>query len=125
MPSARHTIAIAGLLVIGGALVPPDAEAQIGQRLRDRARQQVEQRAEERADQALDRGLDAVEDAVVCAVTDRECMRDAREAGHEVVVTDAAGAPLPRDQYPAETLGPGEGAWLNYDFVPGELAIWE
>jgi OmpA-OmpF porin, OOP family len=113
------------LVIVGMALplIPLPADAQIGQRLRDRARQQIEQRAEQRADEAVAVALDAA-DSVVCAIDDEVCLRDARAAGNEVVLTREDGTPVARDEYPADALRPGEGVWTNYDFVPGERVLW-
>lgn len=115
------TAAVTGI-VLSSVLVPA-ADAQIRDRIRERARQQAEQRTEEHADQAVDRAIDSA-DAAVCAVADEACIGNARAEGSEVVLTDAEGNHLSRDDYPAEALNPGEGLWTNYDFVPGERVIW-
>ncbi len=121
----RKTLAItATMSAITLSLILVQAvDAQIPDRIRDRARQQAEQRVEEQADQAVERALDGAE-AAVCAVTDEECIGDARAEGGDVVLTDAEGNRLSRDDYPAQALNPGEGLWTNYDFVPGERVIW-
>lgn len=121
-----HRTVLLSLLfaVVGIPAIPEPADSQIPRRIRDRARAEAERRAEDRADEAVDRVLDAAEDAIVCVVTDAECLRSAREDGRDVVVTDEQGNELPRDQYPGSALRPGEGAWLNYDFVPGERTIF-
>jgi OmpA-OmpF porin, OOP family len=110
--------------VVAIPLIPVPAEAQVGQRIRDRARQQAERRVEDRAAEAVDRALDATENAIVCVVTDEACIEAARAEGQEVALTDAQGAPVAREDYPSELLRPGEGAWVNYDFVPGERVIF-
>jgi OmpA-OmpF porin, OOP family len=111
-------------VLVGIPLIPVPADAQIGQRIRDRARQQVEHRAEDRAAEAVDRALDATENAVVCMATDDACIQAAQAEGQEVALTDARGAPVAREDYPSELLRPGEGAWVNYDFVPGERVLF-
>jgi OmpA-OmpF porin, OOP family len=103
------------LLLVGAAFAfggRSPAEAQILQRLKERAQQ-------------------AVENAVNCAIGDAVCIERAKQEGKPVVVTDAQGRPLP-DSVQARVLTadskasvrPGEGAWANYDFVPGERVLF-
>jgi OmpA-OmpF porin, OOP family len=113
---------LAGMFAIPAIPVP--AEAQIGQRVRDRARQQAERRVERRANQGVDRALDAAEGAIVCVVTDQACIRAAHAAGKDVALTDAQGEPVARADYPPGALRAGEGAWVNFDFVPGERVLF-
>jgi OmpA-OmpF porin, OOP family len=125
MNRMHRTLVLSLLLAVAGlSVVPEPADSQIPRRIRERAQAEAERRAEQRADEAVDRALDAVEDAIVCVVTDTECLRAAREEGREVRVTDERGTELPRDEYPPSALRPGEGAWANYDFVPGERMIF-
>jgi OmpA-OmpF porin, OOP family len=124
MRRSRLTVLALFASLIAIPAIPLPAEAQIGQRIRDRARQQVEQRVEQRAEQAVDRALDATESALSCVVTDQECIRAAHAEGREVALTDEHGAAVARADYPAAALRPGEGAWANYDFVPGERVIF-
>jgi OmpA-OmpF porin, OOP family len=88
------------------------AEAQVLQRLKQRAQQ-------------------AVENAVNCAVGDTACIEKAKRDGKEVVVTDSRGVPLSAEEQEAARVAdspaqarPGEGAWANYDFVPGERILF-
>lgn len=101
--------------VVGAVVVmPADAEAQLGglgRRLKDRAQQKVEDRIEQRAEQAMDRALNTVE----CAATDQSCIDRAASEGKQPV--DPQGNTL-------STAKPGEGAWTNYDFKPGERVIF-
>ena len=75
-----------------------------------------------------------------CIATDLECIRKAREAGQEVKIKDAEPAETTAVPAPApgattaaapasatggvNALKPGEGAWLNYDFKPGDRPIF-
>jgi OmpA-OmpF porin, OOP family len=105
-------LAIAAGMALGGSSSP--AEAQVLQRLRQRAQQ-------------------AVENAVNCAVGDAACIQKAQSEGKPVVVTDSKGKPLPEGEQAKALSGqpetpaqarPGEGAWANYDFVPGERVLF-
>lgn len=116
----RTLILSLALAVVGLSVIPEPVDSQIPRRIRERAQSE----AERRANAAVDRALDAAEDAIVCVVTDTECLRNAREEGREVTVTDARGNELPRDDYPSSALRPGEGAWARYDFIPGKRVIF-
>jgi outer membrane protein OmpA-like peptidoglycan-associated protein len=91
--------------------------------MKKRAEQQVQRRADQRADRAVDKAVDAAEGAVTCVVTDSACAETARKAGKPVVLTDAAGKPV---QGPAAGAAdrPGTGAWVNFDFTPGERPLF-
>ena len=101
-------------------------DAQIVDRIRNRVEREAQRRIEERAVQAARAALDLAEDAIVCAVTDEECIEEARKAGTEPVVVDAEGKPV--SGYPPEGsqegAKPGEGVWANYDFVPGDTVLF-
>ncbi len=101
-------------LAVAVMLVPAAAEAQLGglgRKLKDRAQQKVEDRVEQRAEQAMNRALDSVE----CAATDQRCIDSAAAEGRQPV--DAQGNTL-------STAKPGQGAWTNYDFKPGERILY-
>jgi OmpA-OmpF porin, OOP family len=96
------------------AIVTP-ATAQIG-KLKDKLKQKVEERVDQKKDAAgrkVDRGLDSALDAVECLITDQQCIKQAEAAGKPVKKVEGTAA-----------LKPGEGAWANYDFVPGERVLF-
>lgn len=95
-------------------LLPNPLDAQIGGRLR----QQVQDRVNRQVDAAVDRTLDRVE----CALTDQRCIEQAEAQGKQVKVTDASGNEVVGGA--AAALRPGQGAWANYDFVPGERVLF-
>lgn len=112
-------------------VLPAAAEAQLLDRVRDRVTRDAERRIEDRAVEAARATLDLAEDAIVCAVTDEECIADARKKGQEPVVVDNDGKPV-SGYTPAgsEAAGsqdgqaPGSGVWANYDFVPGDDVLF-
>lgn len=111
--------------VVGLGTVPEPLDGQMTRRIRERAQEEAERRAEQRADDAVDHALDRAEGAVVCVITDRDCIRTARDDGREVTYTDQDGTALAGPAAEgAAALRPGEGAWANYDFVPGERVIF-
>src|SRR5690606_12283749 len=94
----------------------------------------TEQRIVDRAGQATEKALDKTEGAIVCVATDVACIQDARKQGKQVSVTDANGNAVSGEDSAAAiaaanggapaSLKPGEGAWANYDFVPGDRPIF-
>jgi len=110
-------------LVTAGALYP--LEAQLG-RLR--------RAAENAVSRELDRQVDrAVTGMIRCAFNDPACIEKAKRDGQPVEITDedgnvlrdANGNPISDPEYAAALRQkPGEGAWRNYDFVPGERILF-
>jgi OmpA-OmpF porin, OOP family len=120
-------IAAIGVAVIVSAALPlPAAAAGFGDRLLQRAKDQVERRIESTAEQAIDKSIDRTEEAIRCASSDQECIRNAEQRGQQVVYTDGpnAGGGMSPAAGPGGTQRPGEGAWANYDFVPGDRVLF-
>lgn len=121
---ASRALRIALLLLV----IPSfSADAQIPGRLRQKVKAKVEQAT----DKAVDKGLQVAEDAIRCAVTDQACIDKAKAEGKEVALTDDQGTVVevipagePAQAAAAATVKPGEGAWANYDFVPGERVLF-
>jgi outer membrane protein OmpA-like peptidoglycan-associated protein len=90
-----------------------------------------------KVDGAIDKALDDAENAITCVTTDKACIAKAEKAGSAIVLTDtdgkevsrrpaaAKGAPDATGESAAapEKMRAGEGAWANYDFVPGEKPL--
>lgn len=115
------TIPLLGLLMLPAAL----SAQSIGERMKQKAQERINQRTEE----AMDRAIDAAENAVTCAVTDRKCIEKAEKAGKTVVDPDgnpfkSGSAPQAATASATATAKPGQGAWANYDFVPGERVLF-
>ncbi len=141
-PLSRRLAIPVVLLLLGTPLVS-------GQSWLDKVKKKVEQKAGQRADQktdeAIDKGLDSAENAIKCAATDQACIDKARKKGKKVVLVDEQGNPLPEDQQPdgaaappnggapaesgkgaapAGPVGPMQGVWANFDFVPGNKVLF-
>jgi OmpA-OmpF porin, OOP family len=116
----RTTNGVLVLAVLAAVLLPAGLESQT---VLERAKQRARERAERRTDAAIEKTLDAAENAVACVVTDAACIEAAQAQGQDVVLTDRAGTPLPAGEQPAPSRV-GEGAWANYDFVPGERVLF-
>ena len=101
------------LLVLAASIAEP-AEAQILKRLKDRAKAKVEEKVGEKQDKAIDRVLDGEAES-------ESQGEEAAEAAPAPASPTAAAETAPGE---AAGLNPGQGAWANYDFVPGERVIF-
>jgi outer membrane protein OmpA-like peptidoglycan-associated protein len=98
------------LLLAALTLAAIPAQAQFGglRRAAERAKQKVEQKVDDKVDRKVDEKID-------------------RALGDEGTPQAAAASPAgsAAASAPASpTAAPGEGAWANYDFVPGERPIY-
>lgn len=109
--------------------LPLPAGAQTVRQLRDAARRAVVGETAAQVDRLL-------RNAIRCAIDDHRCVERARASGEEVifvdergeVITDPDGTPI-TDREAAlaaapRHAAPGEGAWANYDFVPGDEILF-
>lgn len=96
----RSLLILTALLLAVPAWPAGEAHAQFARRLKDRAKQRVEQKVEDKVVADVDQAMDAALDGEATA---------------------PAGAPAAAA---ARAQRPGEGAWLNYDFVPGERVVF-
>ena len=125
--SFTPTVALALALCLGLVTV---AEAQVGSLIR---------RATRAANDELGREIERlIREGVRCAFDDARCIKDARDQGKTPImtdhdgnlITDDDGKPLTDPDAAASKAGvkasvrPGEGAWANYDFVPGDRVLF-
>ena len=133
----RTALGIAVLLFTAG-IVPAIGAQSIGDRLKAKAQERIDRKVDEGTDKVLDK----FEGAIACVAGDEECPKRAKAKGKKVVLTDDDGKVLPADEQPADSPArkqaapvaatveatpagkPGEGAWSNYDFIPGERVLW-
>jgi OmpA-OmpF porin, OOP family len=132
----RSVVAILAVIAFASAALPPSSNAQgifkrIKQAAKEQAKDKVVQRGTESAGKATDKVLDKTENAVVCLASDAACIRNAKDQGKQVSVTDESGGVVSGADSAAAIAAaqaapsrPGEGAWANYDFVPGERPIF-
>jgi OmpA-OmpF porin, OOP family len=95
------------LLVLAVAIDALPAQAQVGRRLRDAAARAAERETTRQVEQR-------VTNAVRCAFDDEACIAAARRDGREVEITGGD---------PASDT-PTPGAFVNFDFVPGERVLF-
>ena len=105
----------------------------------------IKQKAQEKVDQATDSvagtAVDKTAGAVTCAATNSACIKKAADAGKPVQVVGKNGRPVSAADSsdamataqgggsasaagPAASTPPGAGAWLNYDFIPGDRVLY-
>ena len=121
------------LIAMAAIAMPDSAHGQgmldrMKKRAEESAKRKVEDRVGQKTDKATDKGLDKAENAVKCAASDKACADKAAKEGKKVVVEDgntqSAGAKADgASAEDASMMKAGEGAWANYDFVPGEKPI--
>jgi OOP family OmpA-OmpF porin len=108
-----HSAVAAALLVLAGAATP--AEAQFGRKLKDALKQNAENKAVQKAVEKEDKAIDA---ATTGGTADSAtAAAPAAESTPAPAATAAAGGK-------ASGLKPGEGAWANYDFKPGDRVLY-
>jgi OOP family OmpA-OmpF porin len=117
MRSIVGCICVSLFLLILTASITAPAEAQILRRLRDRAKAKVEQKAGEKQVEAIDRVLDGKPEDAAAPDAASEPAAEATEPA------EGAGTPEAAATEPAK-LNPGQGAWANFDFVPGERVLF-
>lgn len=138
----QHRLALAALLTVVASVAASSVEGQsLGDRLKKRAsesaKRTVEQRVDQKTTEATNAALDKTENAVKCATTDTACQDKAKASGKTVVIDDSApkggtaatatataASTASSDATPAPAPKPGEGAWVNYDFIPGSRALY-
>ena len=144
-------LAISALAFAMALAAAPAARAQS---MADRLREKAQQRIDEKVDRATDKVLDEFDGAIACVIGDTACEKRAKANGKKVVRTDSTGTVLPAERQPADSPArqprdaaasdnadqsraastaaagaspggrPGEGAWANFDFVPGERVLF-
>lgn len=114
-----------------GVLVAAVSGSANAQGALDRFKQKAKERVDQKTDKVMDKTLDTVE----CVAGDDDCVAAAKDSGKTVVLTDEDGKPLPANKeraaapvepaaQAAESVRPGDGAWANFDFVPGERVLF-
>jgi len=124
-----RTRIFAAIAVVAALTVAYPADAQFGglkKRAEEAAKRAAADRAAKRAAEATEKVLDKAENTVKCAASDKACQEKAAAEGKTVVTEQAAGGATTTVAAGgvSSTAKPGEGAWVNYDFVPGERAIF-
>jgi outer membrane protein OmpA-like peptidoglycan-associated protein len=135
LPGVHQALSIAFFLAAALFLTVSPAEAQF-KKLKDAAASAVEDEAANQVNRLL-------REAIRCAIDDPACRDQAEKEGKPVIYTDEDGEvitnqdgePITDREEAAAEAGvdldaeekapkPGEGAWANYDFVPGDRVLF-
>ena len=102
------TVAFAALLTMALAQ-PSTADAQFG-KLKDKIKQKVNEKVDKKVDCVLGE-----------VFKDGKCVKAPAGSSEANAAEKAAGGTAAADNKPGK---PGQGAWANYDFVPGEKVLY-
>lgn len=144
-----YGVAVCTAAMVGAATPAPVAAQGFLHKLVHKTKEAAKQEAEQKEDQAAAAAVGKAEGAILCAVTDLACIRKAKDDGKDVSITGADGKPVTGADSAAalaaatngatssstsagslatsaasESAKPGTGAWVNYDFVPGDKPIF-
>ena len=121
MNRTRLLVPVVLLFALVGIQMPAHAQfGDFGKKLKQKVEQKVEQRLDRRTDQAVDKALDQVE----CAATDQQCIDKAKAEGKQVTTSDSPAQPQGKGDAKVANVKPGQGAWANFDFKPGDRIIF-
>jgi OmpA-OmpF porin, OOP family len=112
------TLLPALLAVAALASAPRTAEAQFGRRLKDAIKHTAEDKAIQKTTETENKAIDSALSGGSAAPAAAPAATAAAPA--ESTAAGAAAAPAAS----AEQLKPGEGAWANYDFKPGDRILY-
>lgn len=126
----RIRAALLGLSVLAavGVAAPSEVEGQIVKKLKKAAKNAAENETQAQIDRLI-------RNAIRCLIDDPICYEEAEASGEEVIfvdddgeiITDEEGVPITDREAAAGKAAPakpGEGAWANYDFVPGDEILF-
>ncbi|HTU64964.1 MAG TPA: OmpA family protein [Steroidobacteraceae bacterium] len=129
MNRTRLLVPAVFLFTLAGVHTPAHAQfSDFGKKLKQKLEQKVDQRVDSKTDKAMDAALDQVE----CAATDTKCVEQAKAQGKKVKTVDSASSATTPPSGSADTasaksqpatLKPGQGAWANFDFKPGDRIL--
>jgi OmpA-OmpF porin, OOP family len=133
MPIRLRSLPLAGLaallLLLAGAVSP--AEAQFGKKLKNGLKQDAEDKAVQAAVGEQNKAIDAATSAGApdsaagaAAAPAASAVPGATAATSATATTSVSAAPGAAPAGKADALKPGEGAWANYDFKPGDRALY-
>jgi len=139
----RKTFVWGGLAASMLIAMPVYSQGWLGKvkdKVKERAQSKVEQKLEDGADTTVGRAMDQTQSVIACLVTDRSCISKARKEGKQIAVTGSDGKAVSSvdsanavnsavttsgaGDVSSVSVKPGEGAWANYDFVPGDRMLF-
>lgn len=109
-------LALAGATLL---VLPTPVEAQFGKRLKDAVKRTAEDKAINKATEEESKAIDEAMSGGSESAAPAEASPEATAAEETVAEGATAAAAAP-----GKTLRPGEGAWANFDFKPGERTLF-
>lgn len=100
------------------------AEPASAQGLGDRLKRKAKERIDRNTDKGIDKALDKAENTVKCAATDTACIEKAQAEGKTVDTSGGGETTTEASGGDVNSMKPGQGAWANYDFKPGERILF-
>jgi OmpA-OmpF porin, OOP family len=113
--------AAAALIMLAGAATP--AEAQFGRKLKDALKQNAENKAVQKAGEKEDKAIDTTTSGGAPGDT-AAAGKAATPAADAAASGTASATAAAGTGGKANALKPGEGAWANYDFKPGDRVLY-
>lgn len=114
---------IGGLILLSAGLVTP-AEAQFGRRLKEAVKKTAEDKAIQKATEEEGKAIDTLLTGGGEAARPADSVTAPGEGAAAAPAGAAAKAAPAGAGGGAAAAKPGEGAWVNYDFVPGDRPIF-
>jgi OOP family OmpA-OmpF porin len=120
--SIRHPVTLLTAILAAAALAsaPRTAEAQFGRRLKDAIKHTAEDKAVQKTTETENKAIDSA----LSGNSNAAAPAGVAAAPAESTATSTATAGAAAAAVPAEQLKPGEGAWANYDFKPGDRILY-
>ena len=118
--SIRRPMTLLPALLAAAALAaaPRTAEAQFGRRLKDAIKHTAEDKAIQKTTETENKAIDSALSGGSAAAG------AAAPATVAAAPAESTATPAGAPAAPAEQLKPGEGAWANYDFKPGDRILY-
>ena len=113
-------LALAGLALLAQ---PSTAEAQFGRRLKDAVKRTAEDKAINKATEEESKAIDNATAGGDDSAATADSAAAGGPAGSAAATVEATGSAAAAAA-PGQTLKPGEGAWSNFDFKPGERVLF-
>lgn len=127
MHIARNAFTLVVAAIGLGMALPEQADGQILRRIREAAAKAAERETTRQVESR-------VTNMVRCAFDDLKCIERAEQEGRPVTYVDDQGKPIVDGSgqpvtdrnaaAQAASIRPGEGAWANWDFVPGDDVLF-
>ncbi|HUR93797.1 MAG TPA: OmpA family protein [Gemmatimonadales bacterium] len=123
MPARSRILALAGAAVALLVLGASPAEAQFGKKLKDALKQNAENKAVQKAVEKQDEAIESAATGGADSAKAAEAAPAAEAAAGAESAAAPGGAASAGARKP-DALKPGEGAWANYDFKPGDRVLY-